>query len=88
MFNRRRTKLKYATQISRRPPIFAIFTNNLHLDESGYVRYLTNSLREYFNLQNSMVRIYLRKSDSPYANLPSNKRQVTVICQQHPSKKA
>ena len=59
-------KLKYTTQIKKRPPTFAVFTNHPKPLEGSYQRYLINSLREYFNLNLTPVRLYLRKSDNPF----------------------
>ncbi len=60
------TRLKYATQIKKRPPTFAVFTNNIKALEGAYERYLVNSLREYFGLTLTPVRLVLRKSDNPF----------------------
>lgn len=59
-------KLKYATQIKKRPPTFAVFTNHIKPLEGAYQQYLINSLREYFNLQLTPVRLVLRKSENPF----------------------
>ena len=61
-------KLKYATQIKRRPPTFAVFTNHPKPLEGSYQRYLINSLREYFALNLTPIRLYLRKSENPFAD--------------------
>jgi GTP-binding protein len=60
-------KLKYATQIKKRPPTFAVFTNHIKPLEGAYERYLMNSLREYFDLKLTPVRLVLKKSDNPFA---------------------
>ena len=59
-------KLKYATQIKRRPPTFAVFTNHIKPLEGSYQRYLVNSLRQYFDLNLTPIRLVLRKSDNPF----------------------
>jgi GTP-binding protein len=59
-------KLKYATQIKKRPPTFAIFTNHIKPLEGSYQRYLTNHLREYFDLNLTPIRLVLRKSENPF----------------------
>jgi GTP-binding protein len=61
-------KLKYATQIKKRPPTFAVFTNHPKPLEGSYQRYLINSLREYFALNLTPIRLYFRKSDNPFAD--------------------
>ncbi len=60
-------KLKYATQIKKRPPTFAVFTNHLKPLEGSYKRYLINSLREHFDLSLTPIRMVLRKSDNPFS---------------------
>jgi GTP-binding protein len=59
-------KLKYATQIKKRPPTFAVFTNHIKPLEGAYQNYLINSLREYFDLKLTPVRLVLRKSENPF----------------------
>ncbi len=59
-------KLKYATQIKRRPPTFAIFTNHIKPLEGAYERFLVNHLREFFSLKLTPIRLVLRKSENPF----------------------
>jgi GTP-binding protein len=68
LFKGKAIKLKYATQIKKRPPTFAVFTNHIKPLEGSYERYLVNSLRDYFNLNLTPVRLVLRKSDNPFAD--------------------
>ncbi len=65
--NKRRIKLKYITQAKTRPPAFYIFSSNPEGLPDSYLRYLTNSLRETFDLGGIPIRITVRKSDNPYA---------------------
>lgn len=65
--NKRRIKLKYITQAKTRPPSFYIFSSNPEGLPESYLRYLTNSLRETFQLGGIPIRITVRKSDNPYA---------------------
>jgi GTP-binding protein len=60
-------KIKYASQIKSRPPTFVIFTNHPQALGLDYQRYLLNSLRKYFELNLTPIRIYLRKSENPFA---------------------
>ena len=76
-------KLKYATQIKKRPPTFAVFTNHIKPLEGAYERYLMNSLREYFDLKLTPVRLVLRKSDNPFAG----REEKTFSKKLHKSKK-
>ena len=64
--NKRRIKLKYITQAKTRPPSFYIFSSNPEGLPDSYLRYLTNQLRETFNLKGVPLRITVRKSDNPY----------------------
>lgn len=61
------TKLKYMTQIKKRPPTFAVFTNHLKAVEGDYQRYLVNALRQNFELQMTPIRMVVRKSENPFA---------------------
>lgn len=65
--NKRRIKLKYITQAKTRPPSFFIFSSNPEGLPDSYLRYLTNQLRETFNLRGIPIRITVRKADNPYA---------------------
>jgi len=62
----REIKLKYATQIKKRPPTIAIFTNHIKPLEGSYKRYLSNNFRKFFNLDLTPIRIVFKKSDNPY----------------------
>lgn len=61
------TKLKYITQIKKRPPTFAIFTNHIKAVEGDYQRYLVNTLRQHFGLTMTPIRMVVRKSENPFA---------------------
>ena len=60
------TKLKYITQAKKRPPTFALFTNYPKAISGAYTRYLMNSLREYFDLKLTPIRMLVRKSENPF----------------------
>lgn len=66
--NKRRIKLKFITQAKSRPPSFFIFSSNPEGLPDSYLRYLTNSLRDTFNLGGIPIRITIRKADNPYAD--------------------
>ena len=66
--NKRRIKLRYITQAKTRPPSFYIFSSNLEGLPDSYLRFLTNQLRETFDLKGIPLRITVRKSDNPYAD--------------------
>ncbi len=62
----RRIKIRYATQPKARPPLFALFGNQLDALPDSYQRYLINSLRETFDMPGTPIRISLRGNDNPY----------------------
>lgn len=62
----RRIKLRYMSQPTTRPPTFAIFCSKPKDLPKSYLRYLTNGLRDTFNLPGVPIRLKLRKSDNPY----------------------
>jgi GTPase len=64
----RRIKIRFMTQPSARPPTFVAFCSQPQGLPKSYMRYLTNSLRETFDLPGVPVRIRLRKGDNPFAN--------------------
>lgn len=66
--NKRRIKLRYITQAKIRPPSFYVFSSNPEGLPDTYLRYLTNSMREVFDLKGIPLRITVRKTDNPYAN--------------------
>jgi len=76
-------KLKYATQIKKRPPTIAVFTNHIKPLEGSYERYLVNSLRQYFDLNLTPVRLVLRKSDNPF----EGRKEKTFSKKTHKAKK-
>jgi GTP-binding protein len=65
--NGRRLRLRYITQVSARPPTFAIFANLPDDVPDSYVRYIQNGLRSTFKLEGVPIRINLRKRKNPYA---------------------
>ena len=65
--NKRRIKLRYITQAKVRPPSFIIFSSNPEGLPDSYLRYLTNSLRDTFDLKGIPIRINVRKTGNPYA---------------------
>ena len=62
----RRIKIRYMTQAKARPPLFAIFGNQLDALPTAYTRYLTNGLRDAFELQGTPIRLSMRTSDNPF----------------------
>ena len=68
----RRIKIRYITQPSARPPTFIAFCSRAEQVPQSYLRYLTNSLREVFDLPGVPIRLNLRKGENPFA--PSKRR--------------
>ncbi len=66
--NKRRIKLKYITQAKTRPPTFFIFSSNPDGLPESYLRYVTNGLRDTFNLHGTPLRVNIRKGKNPYAD--------------------
>ena len=54
-------KVFYATQVSSKPPTFALFSNYPELVHFSYVRYIENCLREAFGFNGTPIKIFLRK---------------------------
>ncbi|MDZ4790088.1 MAG: ribosome biogenesis GTPase Der [Hyphomicrobiales bacterium] len=63
----KRIKLRYMTQANARPPTFIAFCSRPDDLPESYVRYLTNSLREHFDMGGVPIRFHLRKRENPYA---------------------
>ncbi|MEW9614471.1 ribosome biogenesis GTPase Der [Shinella sp. S4-D37] len=70
----RRLKLKYMTQVKARPPGFMISCTRPDALPESYIRYLTNGLRNDFNLPGVPIRIHFRASDNPFAGKAKKKR--------------
>lgn len=63
----RRVRIRYMTQRKARPPSFTLFGNQLDALPEAYLRYLTNGLRENFDLKGTPLRFSVRNSKNPYA---------------------
>ena len=63
----RRVKIRYATQVSAKPPTFALFVSQADALPGSYIRYLTNSLRETFGFDGVPLRLLQRSGKNPYA---------------------
>lgn len=64
----RRLKLNYITQAKARPPSFVLFCSRADAVPQSYLRYLVNSLREFFDLPGTPIRIALREKANPFAH--------------------
>ncbi|AGF74220.1 GTP-binding protein [Bartonella australis AUST/NH1] len=63
----RRLKIKYMTQIKTRPPGFMISCSQSKEVPQSYLRYLSNELRDAFDIKGVPIRLSLRTSDNPFA---------------------
>ena len=59
----RRLKLYYATQVSIKPPTFALFVNEPSLMHFSYQRYLENQIRKAFSFEGTPIRYLLRERE-------------------------
>ncbi|MEM7070590.1 MAG: ribosome biogenesis GTPase Der [Pseudomonadota bacterium] len=59
-------QVRYITQIKRRPPSFIIFISIKDSLDTHYLRYLRNSLRKYFMLEEISLRLSCRTRKNPY----------------------
>lgn len=64
--NGKRIRFKYAIQSSLKPPTFTFFVNVPEELPNSYNKYLSNSLREQFDLGGVPIRINYRKNHNPY----------------------
>jgi len=58
----RALKIYYSTQVSTRPPTFAMFCNDPDLMHFSYQRYLMNKIRAAFPLGGTPIRLFARAS--------------------------
>jgi GTP-binding protein len=70
----RRLKLNYITQPKARPPSFVLFCSRADAIPESYLRYLTNSLRDTFELPGTPIRVTLREKDNPFSGRAKKKR--------------
>lgn len=64
----KRIKTKYMAQIKARPPTFVLFASRAASLPEHYIRYLTNSLRESFDLPGTPLRLTIKGGTAnPYA---------------------
>jgi len=63
----RRLKIRYITQAKTRPPMFIIFGSRPEAMPESYMRYLSNGLRETFEMPGTPIRVQMRSGgDNPY----------------------
>lgn len=57
----KRLRINYATQVSVKPPSFALFVNDPELMHFSYERFLENKIRAAFGFEGTPIRIFTRK---------------------------
>jgi GTPase len=62
-FNGGRIKIKYANQVSVKPPTFVVFVNNPDFLHFSYKRFLENQIRSSFDFFGTPIKIITRKSE-------------------------
>lgn len=59
----KRLKIFYTTQVSTKPPSFAVFVNDPELVHFSYKRFLENKIREAFGFIGTPIKIFSRKRE-------------------------
>ena len=59
----KRLKVLYMTQVSTKPPTFAVFVNDKKLFHFSYERYIVNKLRQEFSFKGTPIRILVRERE-------------------------
>ena len=70
----RRLKIKYMTQVKARPPGFVLSCTRPDDVPQSYIRYLTNNLREAFDIPGVPIRMSLHASENPFAGRAKKRR--------------
>jgi GTP-binding protein len=64
----RRLKIRYMTQAKTRPPSFILFCSRPDALPESYLRYLTNGLREAFDMPGTPIRLWVRSGNNPFVD--------------------
>jgi GTP-binding protein len=70
----RRIRLRFMTQIKKRPPTFVLSVSQPQELGDDYLRYLTNRLRDDFGLPGVPIRLAMRKPSNPFASRAKKQR--------------
>jgi GTPase len=70
----RRIRLRFMTQIKKRPPTFMLSVSQPAELGDDYLRYLTNRLRDDFDLPGVPIRLAMRKPKNPFASRAKKQR--------------
>ena len=61
LFQGRRPKIYYGTQVSSQPPTIVLFCNDPAAISKPYQRYLLSTVREYMHFEEVPIKLYLRR---------------------------
>jgi len=61
MYQNRRPKIYYGTQVGIQPPTLVLFCNNPQAISKPYQRYLLSAVRDQLNFEEVPIKLYLRK---------------------------
>jgi GTP-binding protein len=70
----RRIKIRYMTQVKTRPPGFVLNCSQPQAMPQSYLRYLTNGIRDTFDMPGVPIRMMPRTSENPYAGKARKRR--------------
>jgi GTP-binding protein len=70
----RRVRLRFITQAKARPPTFVLSVSQPEGLGNDYLRFLTNRLRDDFDLPGVPLRLLVRKPKNPYASRAKKQR--------------
>ncbi len=70
----RRIRLRFMTQIKKRPPTFVLSVSQPQELGDDYLRYLTNRLRDDFGLPGVPICLAMRKPNNPFASRAKKQR--------------
>ena len=61
MYQNRRPKIYYGTQVGIQPPTLVLFCNDPQAISKPYQRYLLGAVRDQLNFEEVPIKLYLRK---------------------------
>jgi GTP-binding protein len=64
----RRLKIRYMTQAKMRPPSFILFASRPDALPTSYLRYLSNGLRDAFDMFGTPIRLWVRGGKNPFVD--------------------
>lgn len=76
----KRIKPRYMAQMKARPPTFVLIASRGDQMPETYKRYLTNGVRDAFDLHGTPIRLFVRQGKNPYADkagAPGSRKHAT-----------